>query len=214
MQPLFGASLVLALAFSAPPPAEEAFTYSPYYPMQVGTTWNYKSGESKFTVTVKDHRRAGPQRLLCAHMETSQDGKVIGSEDVTVQDDWIVRVASDDKPINPPVKILELDKGAPKSDVWPVNSKVEPQAGGAAQSLAGTFVEGTASADEKAKLGVGDPQAPVAAVSCQDLDANGSKYSFKTYYVKEIGMAKQEITAGGLTVTLELEKDGFKAGSK
>ena len=47
-------------------------------------------------------------------------------------------------------------------------------------------------------------------VSCDDLDANGAKYSFTTDYVKDVGMVKQVIEAGGLKVTVELEK--YEAG--
>ncbi len=209
MKLLCGASLALALtlAMTAPSAAEDEFKYSPYYPMQVGATWSYKSGDSKFTLAVKEQKRVGAKRWLCADVETIQDGKVVGSEDVSVQDDGIYRVATDDKPIEPAVLILKLP---PASAAWNVNSKVEAKNGGDKQALNGTCTE--AVADTVAAGGTDYNNAVV--VSCQDLDANGAKYSFKTYFVKDVGMVKQEITSGGLTTTIELEKDGYKAGSK
>ena len=209
MKLLCGASLALALtlATTVAAAADDDFKYSPYYPMQVGATWSYKAGDSKFTLTVKDQRRVGAKRWWCAHVETSQDGKVVGSEDVSVQDDGIYRVASDDKVVEPPVLILKLP---PASAAWTVNSKVEPKGGGEKQALTGTFTEAEAST---ASAGGVDYNGAVV-VSCQDLTANGAKYSFKTYYAKDVGMVKQELISGGLTTTLELEKDGYKAGSK
>ncbi len=209
MKLLCGASLALALtlAMTASAAAEDEFRYSPYYPMQVGATWSYKSGDSKFTLTVKEQKRVGAKRWLCAHVETIQDGKVVGSEDVSVQDDGIYRVATDDKPIEPAVLILKLP---PASAAWNVNSKVEAKNGGDKQALNGTCTEAVA---DTVSAGGTDYNNTVV-VSCQDLDANGAKYSFKTYFVKDVGMVKQEITSGGLTTTIELEKDGYKSGSK
>src|ERR1700722_14630478 len=124
MKLLCSASLVVALAITVPAAADDAFTYSPYYDMHVGKTWTYKAGDSEFTLTVKDHRLAA--NLMWAHVETKQGDKVVGSEDVIVKDGWIQRVASDDKPIDPPVKILKLKNDGkndtPDDGTWLVNS--------------------------------------------------------------------------------------------
>ena len=50
-------ALVLMLTASAPAaaPAVDAPKTCPYYPMRDGTTWTYKSGDSKFTVQVTKH---------------------------------------------------------------------------------------------------------------------------------------------------------------
>lgn len=208
MKLLCAASLALAFALTtASVKADDEFKYSPYYPMQVGATWSYKAGDSKFTLTVKDQRRVGAKRWWCAHVETSQEGKAVGSEDVSVQDDGVYRVASDDKPIEPAVLILKLP---PASVAWTVGSRVESKGGGDKLALSGTYTEAEAATVSAG----GTDYANAVVVSCQDLDAHGAKYSFKVYYVKDVGMVKQEITSGGLTTTIELEKDGYKAGSK
>jgi hypothetical protein len=193
------ASLALALAVTArASAADEDFKYSAYYPMQVGATWNYKAGDSKFTLKVTEHKKIGTR--LCAHVQTIQDGKPVGSEDVSVQDDGVYRVASDDKNIEPPVLILRLQKDAPtKNDAWNVNSRAETKSG-EKQTLQGTFTE-----NDGEKVTAAGKEYTAAVVSCEDLDANGAKYSFRTYYAKDVGMVKQEISAGALKVTIELE---------
>ncbi len=151
MKWLSGASVILALAVAAPA-AEEEFKTSSYYPMQVGATWNYQADNSKFTATVKTHHEVlvGGQKWQCAHVEITQDGKAVGSEDVSVQEvaaennrpayRGVFRVLSDDKAIEPPVLILKEPpaakpgegEGAKFNDVWTVSSKAEPK--GAARS--------------------------------------------------------------------------------
>ena len=59
MKVLSVASLTVALAWTAVAAAADDFTYSPYYPMQVGATWNYKTGDSKFSVKVTTHEKIG-----------------------------------------------------------------------------------------------------------------------------------------------------------
>jgi hypothetical protein len=194
MNVLSGASFALALALTAPAAAAEDFKDSPYYPMQVGATWTYKAGDSKFVVKAIKHEKIGATN--CARIETLRDGKVVGTEDVFVKDDSVYRMASDDKQVDPPVLILKLP---PKvGEVWNIESKSTTKTG--VETLKATFTE---NGEE-----VTTPLDKFAAVtvSCEDLDANGAKYSFKTYYAKDVGMVKQEITAGGLKIVIELEK--------
>jgi hypothetical protein len=198
MKVLCGASLAVALAVTAPVAAAEDFKESPYYPMKVGATWTYKAGDSKFQLRVASYEKIGT--TMCARVETVQDGKVVGSEDVFVRDDSVYRIASDGKVINPPVMTLKLQKTEkgdiqPKNgDIWTVDSKADREA------LKGTFTEN----GEEVTVPAGKYTA--VTVSCEDLDANGAKYSFKTSYAKDVGMVRQEITAGGLKVVIELEK--------
>ena len=232
MKWLSGASLLLALAIPAAA-ADEDFKTSPYYPMQVGATWRYRTreGDSKFMATVKSHHEvlvAGGQRWQCAHVEFTQDGKVVGSEDVSVQDmpaannqpayRGVFRVLSDDKAVEPPVLILK-EPPAPKAsegeakfkDTWPVASQVDVKASGEKQKLTGSYTE---MSGEKA------PGTDSTGLLVQSDDVSrqrlpeGDKYAFKAWYVEKTGMVREEITAGGLTVTIELEKDGFTAESK
>ena len=199
MKPLSAASLAVALAWTAVASAAEDFTDSAYYPMQVGATWNYKAGDSKFTVKVASHEKIGT--TMCARLETAQDGKVIGSEDVFAKEDGVYRLALDGKVIEPAVRILKLPPKA--NEPWAVDSKAESKTG--TERLQGTFKV----TNEDVTVPAGKYPAAVV-VTCEDLDANGAKYSFSTDYVKDVGMVKQVIEAGGLKVTIELEK--YEAG--
>lgn len=198
MKVLSVASLTVALAWTAVAAAADDFTYSPYYPMQVGATWSYKTGDSKFSVKVTTHEKIGT--TMCARLETVQDGKVVGSEDVFAKDDGVYRLALDGKVIEPAVHILKLP---PKpGDAWVVDSKAEGKTG--TERLQGTFKTG----GEEVTVPAGKYTA--VTVACDDLDANGAKYSFTTDYVKDVGMVKQVIEAGGLKTVIELEK--YEAG--
>ena len=191
MKWLSGVSLVLALTASVL--GADAPKDCPYFPMRDGTTWTYKSGASTFTLKVVKHERV--QTSDCARIETIQDGKSIASEDVFLKDGSVYRLRSDDKLIDPPVLVLK--QPAKPGDVWIIDSNTESKT-----SLKGTFKYG----EEQITLaGEKDPVQAVT-VQCDDLEANGAKYAFTTYYVKDKGMVKQTITAGGLTINIELEK--------
>jgi hypothetical protein len=193
MKWLSGVSLALALALTASALAADEPKNSPYYPMADGTTWTYKAGDSKFTVKVTKHEVV--QTSNCARFETIQDGKPIASEDIFVKDGSIYRLRSDDKLIDPPVLVLK--QPAKPGDVWNINSQTETKT-----ALKGTFKYG----EEQIKVAGEKDPVPAVTVQCDDLEANGAKYSFTTYYAKDIGMVKQVIKAGGLEINIELEK--------
>ena len=193
MKWLSGVSLALTLALTTSVLAADEPKDSAYYPLRDGTTWTYKAGDSKFTVKVTKHETV--QTSNCARVETIQDGKSIASEDVFVKDGSVYRLRSDDKLIDPPVLVLK--QPAKAGDVWNIDSKTE-----AKTSLKGTFKYG----EEQITLtGEKDP-VPAVTVHCDDLEANGARYSFTTYYVKDKGMVKQVIEAGGLKINIELDK--------
>ena len=195
MKWLSGVSLALTLALTASALAADEPKDSPYYPMRDGTTWTYKAGDSKFTVKVTKHEVVPGSVYNCARFETIQDGKPIASEDVFVKDGSVYRLRSDDKLIEPPVLVLK--QPAKAGDVWNIDSKTE-----AKTSLKGTFKYG----EEQITLAGEKDPVPAVTVHCDDLEANGARYSFTTYYVKDKGMVKQVIEAGGLKITIELEK--------
>ena len=198
MKWLSGVSLAMTLALTASAlsaPAPDEPKDSAYYPMRDGTTWTYKAGDSTFTVKVTKHEVVQGSPYNCARFETIQEGKSIASEDVFVKDGSVYRLRSDDKLIEPPVLVLK--QPAKAGDVWNIDSKTE-----AKTSLKGTFTYG----EEQITL-AGDKD-PVSAVKvhCDDLEANGARYTFTTYYAKDKGMVRQMIEAGGLKINIELEK--------
>ncbi len=184
----------LALAFTGSALAADEPKDAPYYPMRDGTTWTYKAGESKFTVKVTKHETVPGSVYNCARFETMQDGKSIASEDVFVKDGSVYRLRSDDKLIDPPVLVLK--QPAKPGDVWTIDSTTETKT-----SLKGTFKFG----EEQITLAGENKPVQAVTVHCDDLEANGAKYAFTTQYVKDKGMVKQIIDAGGLKVVIELE---------
>jgi hypothetical protein len=191
MKWLSGVTLALALTASAW--AADEPKDSPYFPMRDGTIWNYKAGDSKFTLKVVKHETV--QTSNCARIETIQDGKSIASEDLFVKDGSVYRLRTDDKLIDPPVLVLK--QPAKPGDVWTIDSNTESKT-----SLRGTFKYG----EEQITVAGEKDQVQAVTVHCDDLEANGAKYAFTTYYVKDKGMVKQVINAGGLEVVIELEK--------
>jgi hypothetical protein len=193
MNRLCGLSLALIVALTTSAPAADEPKESPYFPMRDGATWTYKSGGSQFTVKVVKHEPV--QTYNCARFETIQDGKSIASEDVFLKDGSVYRLRSDDKLIDPPVLVLK--QPAKPGDVWNIDSNTESKT-----ALRGTFKYG------EEQITLAGEKAPVQAVTvrCDDLEANGARYAFTTYYVKDKGMVKQKIEAGGLTVDIDLEK--------
>ncbi len=87
--------------------------------------------------------------------------------------------------------MLVLKQPVKPGDVWTVDSNTESKT-----ALKGTFKYG------EEQITVAGEKEPVKAVTvrCDDLEANGARYSFATYYAKDKGMVKQVIEAGGLKV--------------
>lgn len=175
-----------------------------YYPLRVGTTWHYKTGDSKFTIQVRKHEKVG--EMLCALLEVTRDGKVVGSQHLAVTDDGVYcydltsqagrtadRVVQTPKP---PVLMLKLP---PKNgDSWKVDSTAD-----------GKAFRGAFRIDEQeVKVPAGTYK--TVRVTSQDLEVNGLQPVITTYYARGAGMVKQVIREGDVTTEIELEK--FEAG--
>jgi prepilin-type processing-associated H-X9-DG protein len=167
-----------------------------YYPLQLGNTWYYKIGESKFEMKVTKFEKVDGQN--CARIEMSVGGKVQAAEFIAVRQGGVYRYGFQDQRAEPPVKFLELS-GLP-GHTWEVKSAV------GAEKLAGTFKNGIV---EKMTVPAGTFRNVVTS-SADDLDASGTKISFTYYFAKDVGMIKQTIKINGQDVTMELEK--FEAG--
>jgi hypothetical protein len=188
------ASLVLVLAIgTTASAADDKPLQSPYYPLAVGNTWNYKVGEVKFVMKVAKYEEINKQ--LCARVEMSVNDKVQAVEHVFVKpEDGVYRAAFENKQADPPVKFLKLPPKA--GETWEVKSKI------GAESLSGTFKSG-----EVAELMVGGTKySNVYTSESDNLDANGTKIAFKYYFAKDVGMIKQTIKIAGQEVNIELEK--------
>jgi hypothetical protein len=193
---LLAATAILPLAGLLAPVASDDMLVSPYYPLKVGTTWEYTSAGKKIVVKVMSHNEIDGQ--TCAHIETDASGNR-RSEDVTVKEDGIYRVRANDKDIKPPVLILKLPPT--KGDSWSIDSAVQNF------NLKGKMILG----EEKLKVG-NDQDYDTLRVKSSDMVMGEKSASMETWFAKDVGMVKQhlKLPAAEYDVVLELTK--FTAG--
>jgi hypothetical protein len=142
---------------------------------------------------VAKHEKVGD--VLCAKIETSVNDAAIASEHIRVTKDGIYRHTINGVNIEPPVLLMKLPPK--KDDTWEVKSKLGKQ------MMTGKMV----TQEEKVEVPAGKYEAFVGAAT---LESMGQKVEVANYFVKDVGIAKIRMAAGGQTVELELKK--FEAG--
>jgi hypothetical protein len=196
---LVGSLLLLAAVAVS---AEGKLTQTPYYPLQVGTTWHYKSGDATFTIRVTRHEKVG--EVLCARLEVNREGKVVAWQHLAVTAEGVYSHDLTEQRAGkaivqtpkPPMLVLKLPPK--KGDAWKVDSKANGK----------TFRGAFRIDEEKIKVAAGDYE--TVRVTSQDLEVNALKPILTTYYARGVGMVKQVIQVGEVTTVIELEK--FEAG--
>jgi len=170
---------------------------TPYYPLQVGNTWNYRAGENRFAMRVAKHEKVGD--TMTARVEMLVDGKVRSSENIGVTADGVYRYAysttgsaAEDKPATPPVRFLKLPPK--KGDTWEVNSKCGND------TIKGTLKAG----EETVSVPAGKYEALTS--SCDKMSAGGTDIALTYYFAQNVGVVRQVIEAGGQKVVFELDK--------
>jgi hypothetical protein len=189
------AGLFLFTSLLATQAADEPIVTA-YYPLKIGTRWQYKVGGNSLTVKVTKHEKVGD--LNCAVLETSRDDQVVATEHVGIKADGVFRYSLGAIKPDPPFRILKLP---PKNgDSWDIQSKV----GG--ETLSGKFTlketEVTVPAGKyKALLAVSD------GFTVPDPKGNKIKLVFKFWFAEKVGMVKQTFQVGDAPeVVIELEK--------
>jgi hypothetical protein len=166
---------------------------NPYYPLKVGTTWEYAAGGKKITVTVKSHEDiAGTGK--CAVLETETGGGKL-TEHLSVRSDGIYRVRANGKDITPPYLVLRFPPK--KGEEWQIDSKTDNFA-----------ITGKLAIADEAKLTIGKDEYSTILVKSSDLKMGPQAAAVETWYAKDRGMVKQHfrIPGAGFDITLELEK--------
>jgi hypothetical protein len=215
MKSLIAVLAVHPLLLLAAEPAGDQLLQTPYYPLQVGTTWHYRAGDNKFTIRVARHENVGG--TLCALLETRRDDKVVGSEHLAVTADGVYRhllTSPQPRPdpndpsktiavltpqtLKPPILVLKLPpkKGA----AWKVDSKSD-----------GKSYRGAFQMDEQ-QVTVHAGTYKTFRVVSQDFEVNGLKANVTTFFAKDVGMVKQIVEIGEVKTEIDLEK--FEAGAK
>jgi hypothetical protein len=160
-----------------------------YYPLKVGTTWEYKVGNKKATVRVL--REETVEKAKVAVLETTLDGKTI-TERVGVKADGVYRYSGEGVDYTPPLCFLKLPPRT--GETWEVKSR------GAGLEIAGTFE----SEEDEVTVGAGQYEAVTA--SCREFRIDTARMEVKYWFVPGIGMVKQRLKLGGREVLIELEK--------
>jgi hypothetical protein len=200
-------ALALTVTALALPAArtEDRLAESPWYPLQVGTTWSYKAGDSKFQMVVKSHEKVGD--ALTARIELVKDGKTVAAEHIGVTSEGVCRFnliqMKDGQTITetpkPPILILKLPPK--KGESFTVDSRAAIDPRGGSKTYKGVFKI----AEEDVTVPAGTFKGAVRVTS-QDLDADGLKPTVTTWYAEKVGMIKQVIRERDQTLTIELEK--------
>jgi hypothetical protein len=199
------ALLALPLVLATPAVrADDKLEETPYYPLQVGTTWHYKVGDGKFIMKVTKHEMVGKE--LCARIVVQRDGQDSPGEDIAVKKDGVYRYSFNNLKPTMPVLILKLPPK--KGDTWTVD--VKTGANEDSGTVKGKFIAG----EEKIKIKLMGKESEVETVtaSSDDLEADGLRIKCKCYFAKDLGMVKQEIDVANQKIVIELEK--FEAGKK
>src|SRR5262245_57360850 len=160
----------------------------PYYPLKVGTTWQYKIGDKKLTTKVTAHEKN------TAKIETIIDGNTAGTEHVGITAEGIARFQMNGTKADTPILFLKLP--AKGGDTWKVNAKVGQE------TIAGEFKTETV----KVKVAEGGDKEYDAVKSIGDMDVNGEKAVFAYWFVKDKGIVKVVVILGGSEIVMELEK--------
>jgi hypothetical protein len=192
-----GLALPLLLVLGTAGRTADKAPETPYFPLKVGDSWDYRMGDTKFTLKVAKFEEVDKQN--CARVEMTVGGKLHSYDLIAVKPDGVYRYVTDGNKADPPVCFLKLP---PKKDeTWKVESSVAGMG-----KLTGTFKSG-----EVDELKVGDKKyEKLITVSGDDLVAGGQKISVTYYFAKDVGMVKQTLSVNGQQAVIELEK--FEAG--
>jgi hypothetical protein len=184
---------LLLLLLAAPLSAQEKAKDAPYFPLKVGTTWVYRSGDRTITVRVAAQETVG--QTVCARLEAA-DGDNRKTEHLAAHADGIYRHQEDGKRIEPPVCVLKLPPAAGQSWKW--------DSAEGSLKLTGTF----AAAEEEVTVPAGKHKA--VKVGSTDLDLGGLKAPVTLWFVKGLGPVKQRLVLNNREIVVELQS--FTAG--
>lgn len=189
----------LLLALAGPAPADDKMLATPYFPLDVGTTWHYRMGEARYKVKVTKHEKLN--NVLAAKLESFGDkDKFLSSEHYAVVSEQeglkVVRVATNDKPLVPPVPVLRLPAQKHLNVPWNFDSKLDGQV------LRGKFR--IRSADGEVTVPAGKYRAVL--VEGVDLEVLGNKVNLAYQFAEKVGLVKTTMQVGGQTYVADLEK--------
>jgi hypothetical protein len=174
-----------------PAAAQQAPAVSPYYPLKLGSTWEYQGARN---LIVKAARAEKIGNLTCVALEWLVDGNVVALEHVIVTNDGVYRCAYTNKPVTPPLRFLKLPPVA--GDSWKINSAID------GSTMVGTF----ALRQESVTVPAGKFDNAFAA-STTDMLVNGQAGLSTTYwFAPGYGLVRQLLKANNNETLFQLAK--------
>jgi hypothetical protein len=176
--------------------ASDSVGESGYYPLKVGTEWEYTANGMAFVAKVVKEEKKGDQ--MTARVETFVNGQSVMSENLAVTAEGIIRVAAADVIASKPTVVVKLPPKA--GDKWKIDATVGPE------KLEGEL--GCEAVDEAVKVTAGEFKAAKVAGKFTTTAASGEKQeiSLTTWYADGTGPVKIIIKTQGVEVTLDLKK--------
>jgi hypothetical protein len=189
------AFILLAGCQPATRPERSAPQDSPYYPLQVGTTWVFRGPDHQRVMRVARHEVV--DGTPCAFVETLRDDKVIEDNDVCVKADGIYLLTADGEKLSAPLPILKLPPR--RGTTWRVNFN---KGGKRSQ---GVYVLG----NEEVEVPAG--KFHTVTLKGEILEGTTRTLAFTYWFAPGVGMVKQLLKTGNRQTEYDLEK--FEPGN-
>ena len=163
-----------------------------YFPLKVGTTWEYKfdNGQTQKRSIVKKELFDG---ILCARMETMNGGVVTSHSHLSAMRDGIYQWSLGDNKMNPPRHQLKFPVRV--GDAWRSDAKYAERSLNESYKIAGR---------ENVNVPAGNYRNALFIVN--DTERDGPKRAYKLWYARGVGLVRLESDFGGRKLTLELTK--------
>jgi hypothetical protein len=181
---------VILVGLVAPLPAQDKVKEFEYYPLKVGTTWEYLANGQRITLRVTKIEKYDD--VPCALVETSAKGMVLGTEHISVGKDGVYRHTMNGQKVEPAVRFLKLPFKS--GDTWKVNAKI------AGQDLKAEYTY----SEEEITVPAGKFKTIVTKTN--KFSAGGQDIEATIWYAKGVGMVKTIMNIGGNKIELEMDK--------
>jgi hypothetical protein len=192
MKRLAGLSVLAVLMIGVALSAQDAAAppTNPYYPIKVGSEWEYKVQGGPIKMKVTGTEKVG--QATGYKIEVTAGNKVSATEVVGVTKDGIVRYNVNGVNADPPILFLPTDPDATKE--WSIDSK------GGGQALKGMFKA------SKEKVTVPAGTYDTIHVKGTGMTVGSTTSDIDYWFAKDVGIVKLRFTLGSQDATLELEK--------
>jgi hypothetical protein len=181
---------VLFIGLVAPLPAQDTVKEFEYYPLKVGTTWEYLASGQRITLRVTKVEKYND--VPCAVVETSVKGMVLGSEHISVSKDGVYRHSMNGQKVEPAVRFLKLPFKS--GDTWKIEAKI------AGQELKAEYTY------TEAEVTVPAGKFKTIVTKTNKFTVAGQEIEATIWYAKGVGMVKTIMSVGGQKIELEMDK--------